>query len=360
MAITTTLLNQQANYQQDYRHGRKITLSKIQPSVANEQNTVQTSNTQKLTSISFEQLQRSNTSLSLIERQLSEPIQDIVYQRPLTGRVKMMKLILESTFNETISLVQTDLSNKIHPTTIEVISKDVLSLNNEFIETQVNLGRDTFRSNDRVTVEEWQAHQQELNYNMQGEFNINGKNVLLDYSFHLASNKIQYNSYETDVAALKDPLLVQFGQQGLGDISGQVDFDINQDNKTDKLPTFSGDIGYLVYDKNSNNRADNGSELFGPTTGNGFSELAQLDDNNNGFLDKEDSAYQQLYLWQPEKNTWLSLAEAEIEAISTVAIATPYTFYNENDEVQAQLRYSSFAISESGRGFGVHHVDVKV
>jgi len=360
MTITTTLLNQQANYQQDYRHGRKISLSKIQPAITDEQNTVQTNNQQKPTSVVVEQLQRSNTSLTLVEWQPTESTQDVIYQRPLTGRVKMMKLILESTFGESISLVQTDLNNKISSTTIGAISEEALSLNGKFTEIQVGLNRDTFRANDRLTVEEWQVHRQELSYNMQGEFNINGKNILLDYSFHLASNKIQYNSYEIDRAELKDPLLVQFGQQGLGEISGQVSFDINQDDKTDKLPTFSGDVGYLVYDKNSNNQADNGSELFGPATGNGFSELAQLDDNNNGFLDREDSAYQQLYLWQPEKNTWLSLAEAEIEAISTVAIATPYTFYNEKDEVQAQLRYSSFAIGESGRGFGVHHVDVKV
>jgi len=368
MTITTNVLNQQAQYQQDYHHGRKISLSKNQTPLTDEpnSNTISTNNQQRLTAVSIEQLQTFSGSLSVSEQQEINSIQEDIYDRPLTGRVKMMKLILESTFGESISLIRSDLSNKASSLDMEAIPKESSSPNSkspenqESQEIQLRFGHQIFNSNDRLTVEEWQIHKQELSYQMQGEFDINGQHLSLDYSFYIASEKIQYNSFETTAAALKDPLIVQFGDQSIGEISGQESFDINQDNNMDNLPFFSGDVGYLVYDKNANNKADNGSELFGPTSGNGFNELAQLDENNNGFLDKEDSAYQQLYLWQPDKNTWLSLADAGIEAISTQAIATPYTFYDKNDEVQAQLRNSSFAISESGRGLGVHQVDVRI
>ena len=368
MTITTNMLNQQAQYQQDYHHGRKISLSKNQAPLSREPatNTLQPNNQQRITTVTIEQLQTHSGSFSVSEQQNIEAIQEDIYDRPLTGRVKMMKLILESTFGESITFVRSNLSNRASSLGIEAIPSEVSSLNGEVPvnqeqqEIQLRFGQQTFNSNDRLTVEEWQLHQQELSYNMQGEFDINGQHLSLDYSFYIASKKIQYNSFETTAAALKDPLIVQFGNQSIGEISGQESFDINQDNKMDNLPVFSGDVGYLVYDKNGNNKADNGSELFGPTSGNGFNELAQLDENNNGFLDKEDSAYQQLYIWQPDNSTWLSLADAGIEAISTQAIATPYTFYDKNDEVQAQLRNSSFAISESGRGFGVHQVDVRI
>ncbi|MFT5756766.1 MAG: hypothetical protein ACI9LM_001487 [Alteromonadaceae bacterium] len=368
MTITTNSLNQQAHYQQDYHHGRKVSLSENQAppsnasetSRANNQPDNQSDNQPRLDTLAIEMLRTFSTSRSISEQQAYDPNQEDIYDRPLTGRVKMMKLILESTFGESIALVSTNMSNKIKPVDIQDIPQDSSPANNEFPGVQIRLGQNSFMAGDRLTVEEWQIHQQELSYKMQGEFDINGKQLSLDYSFTLAREKIKYTSFETTAAALKDPLIVQFGEQSLGEISGQESFDINQDHKMDNLPVFLGDVGYLVYDKNANNKADNGSELFGPTSGNGFNELAQLDENNNGFLDKEDSAYQKLYLWQPDKNTWLSLADAGIEAINTDAIATPYTFYDKDDVVQAQLRNSSFAVSESGRGLGVHQVDVRI
>jgi hypothetical protein len=360
MTITTSILNQQAHHQQDYHHGRKVSLSKNQAPPSNASNISRTDNQPRVNIIAIEQLQTFSGSLSISEQQPEKSSEEDVYDRPLTGRVKMMKLILESTFGESITLVRADLSSEAKTLEIEEIPRDSSQENSDFSETQIRLGQDSFMSGDRLTVEQWQIHQQELSYNMHGEFEVNGKQLSLDYSFYLASEKIKYNTFETTAAALKDPLIIQFGDQSIGEISGQEKFDINQDNKIDSLPIFSGDVGYLVYDKNANSKADNGSELFGPTSGNGFHELAQLDENNNGFLDKEDSAYQQLYLWQPDKNTWLSLADAGIEAISTDVIATPYTFYDKDDEVQAQMRNSSFAISDSGRGFGVHQVDVKI
>jgi len=360
MTITTNSLNQKAQYQQDYHHGRKVSLSKNQAPLPNELNTPETENQPRINTLAIEQLQTFSGSLSISEQPLESSPEEDIYDRPLTGRIKMMKLILESTFGESITLIRADLTNKTQSLDSKEIPKETPQENNEFPELQIRLGSNIFMASDRLTVEQWQLHRQELSYDMQGEFDINGKQLSLDYSFYLASDKIKYDSFETTAAALKDPLIIQFGDQSIGEISGQEDFNINQDNNIDSLPVFSGDVGYLVYDKNANNKADNGSELFGPTSGNGFNELAQLDENNNGFLDKEDSAYKQLYLWQPDKNTWLSLADAGIEAISTDAIATPYTFYDQNDEVQAQMRNSSFAISETGRGFGVHQVDVRI
>ncbi len=360
MAITTHSLNQQAYSQQDYHHGRKVSLSKNQTPAAIDSNPPPTDSQTNLNAVTIKQLQTFTNSLSISEQRPVESTKEDIYDRPLTGRVKMMKLILESTFGESITLLRADLSNAAKSLHIDEIPNKSSLSNSVLPEITIRIDANTFMPEDRLTVEQWQIHQQEVSYNMQGEFDINGKHLSLNYSFTLASEKVKYSSFESTAAALKDPLIVQFGDRSIGEISGQEKFDINQDSEIDNLPIFSGDVGYLVYDKNNNNKADNGSELFGPTSGNGFSELSLLDENNNGFLDKEDSAYNKLYLWQPDKNTWLSLADAGIEVISTNAIATPYSFYNKDDEVQAQMRSSSIAISESGRGLGVHQVDVRI
>ncbi len=43
---------------------------------------------------------------------------------------------------------------------------------------------------------------------------------------------------------------------------------------------------YLAKDSNNNGAVDSGKELFGPTTGQGFAELAAYDEDENGLIDQ--------------------------------------------------------------------------
>lgn len=42
---------------------------------------------------------------------------------------------------------------------------------------------------------------------------------------------------------------------------------------------------------------NNGSELFGPTNGNGFQELAEYDKDGNGWIDENDEIFGSLKIW---------------------------------------------------------------
>jgi hypothetical protein len=54
------------------------------------------------------------------------------------------------------------------------------------------------------------------------------------------------------------------------------------------------------------------------------------------------------------------LKEAKIQAISLSTSTTPFDFYDQQGKIEAQLRQSSFAISDNGIGRGVHQVDVRI
>ena len=76
--------------------------------------------------------------------------------------------------------------------------------------------------------------------------------------------------------------------------------------------------GFLALDKNSDGIINDGSELFGTKTGNGFSELAEYDSDGNGWIDENDEVYDQLKVWVKDENgkdTLLSLKEANVGAI---------------------------------------------
>jgi len=343
MTITTIELSQQQSYQQASHQSQKITL--LEPASVGQHKS------------------KIEPSISSLQASTQNKIEEVTYEKPKEIKLQLMVLVLEHFLGRSLDINDLSFHNNSDNDvdSIDSIFKPFSTIDAELI----NIDGRSFEQGDMLSVEQWQSHEQHLNYQIQGQFNINDQMLSLNYNFDLTSQRTSYSRIEMTAAALKDPLLVQFGSQALGDIKSEKVFDINQDNTLDELPIFSGDIGYLVFDQNGNQQADNGSELFGPTTGQGFMELAQLDSNKNGFIDAEDQAFEQLYIWQPNEDSsqaeqWMSLKEAKIQAISLSAINTPFNFYDQSGQIQAQLRQSSFSISDEGVARGVHQVDVRI
>lgn len=355
MTISTLSLSQEQSYQQTTAQNQKVTL------VAHEKNAHPQQPSTTPSSV------LSNNLSSMQTMSVQSELEQLTYEKPKEVRLQLMVLVLERFLGRTIDIKGVNISGENQKAENGSLNENA-PIENIFsprTDELINIEGQTFQQGDRVSVEQWHTHEQNLNYQMQGIFEFDDQEVSLNYNFSLSSERQSYSKVEMSVEALKDPIIVQFGSQGLGEINGQRIFDINQDSRLDSLPVFSGDVGYLVHDTNDNMIADNGSELFGPKTGQGFTELAQLDSNKNGFIDAGDEQFEKLYLWQPsseenQEEQWLSLKEANIKAISLSKIDTPFDFYDQNGEVQARLRQSSFAISEDGAGRGVHQVDVRI
>jgi hypothetical protein len=351
MTISTVELSQQHSYQQTSNQRRKVSLIASANGAQNE---------------TVIEPPASLLSGNLITAPLIEttyPEEDLTYGRPKELRLQLMVLVLENFLGRSL-----DISDFSFAKAARYAQDDNSNLNAVTSPTnleQISIDDQSFQRGDYLSVEQWQSHEQHLNYQVKGVLNINDQVLSLNYSFSLSNTHESYSKVEMSAAALKDPIILQFGSQGLGRIEGHKSFHINQDNTVDALPLFSGDVGYLVYDKSQNNQADDGSELFGPQTGQGFLELTALDSNKNGFIDAEDEQFEQLYLWQPSEDNsqaeqWLSLKEAKIQAISLSTSTTPFDFYDQQGKIEAQLRQSSFSISDNGIGRGVHQVDVRI
>src|SRR5690606_24701452 len=99
------------------------------------------------------------------------------------------------------------------------------------------------------------------------------------------------------------------------------------DGSDDAIPLPIGGRGMLAFDRNANGRIDDGSELFGPTTGDGFAELAALDSDGNGWIDEADAHFADLRLWQPDANgagSLKTLTATGVGALSVARVATPF------------------------------------
>ncbi len=89
----------------------------------------------------------------------------------------------------------------------------------------------------------------------------------------------------------------------------------------------ASDDGILVRDINGNGSIDNGKELFGDHTllgdgtmaNNGFQALAELDDNLDGKIDANDTAFSQLKVWKDIDGDGYSSAD-ELESLSDAGV----------------------------------------
>jgi hypothetical protein len=170
-------------------------------------------------------------------------------------------------------------------------------------------------------------------------------------------------SIRTGQQPVKDPLVLDFGGADgrLSDIRFQ--FDLDGDGQNEALPMLAGGRGFLAFDRNDNGRIDDGSELFGPATGNGFAELAALDTDGNGWVDEGDADYGQLRVWLPQsegESRTMTLQEANVGALFAGSVATPFELKNGDNERLGLMRASSVYLRADGSAGSVSQLDLTV
>ena len=162
--------------------------------------------------------------------------------------------------------------------------------------------------------------------------------------------------------ALKDPLVINLGL-GPAELSGEkTAFDIDMDGETEQMSTLAGGSGFLFVDKNGNGLVDDGSELFGPSTGSGFAELASYDEDGNGWIDEGDSVYSSLGVWTQNGDAQIiqSLKDLSIGAIYASGAATPFEIKNGQNETEAAVRQTGVYLREDGTPGTTQQVDLAV
>lgn len=153
----------------------------------------------------------------------------------------------------------------------------------------------------------------------------------LSFSVGLEMTRAEHEELSVGIragdAVKKDPLVLNFDGTAAELTSTRFAFDVDADGVDDQVAFVTGGSGFLALDRNGNGRVDDGSELFGPATGNGFSELASFDEDGNGWIDEGDSVYDRLRVWTKDgsgSDSLATLLQADVGAIYLQSVGTPF------------------------------------
>ncbi|MDR1311211.1 MAG: hypothetical protein LBK01_04960 [Burkholderiaceae bacterium] len=178
----------------------------------------------------------------------------------------------------------------------------------------------------------------------------------LDFTLNISMSRRFYEESRISIhtgAAPKDPLVLNFSGTAVELAGTHFQFDLDVDGEMDHIAALKPGNGFLVFDRNQDGKANDGSELFGALTGDGFGELSALDENGNGWIDESDSAYSRLCIWEPGAGEQLkSLKTANVGAISLAHIDTPFSIKDQNNVLRGEIRSTGIFLEETG-GVGV-------
>ncbi len=192
-----------------------------------------------------------------------------------------------------------------------------------------------------------------------------GKEIKFDLNLSMSREYLE----QTDVslrlgdAKMKDPLVINFGGTAAQLTDTKFSFDLDSDGTADQISFVGAGSGFLALDLNTDGKINNGSELFGPATGNGFSELAAYDQDKNSWIDENDAVYAQLMVWTRDgsgNDTLSTLAQKKVGAIYLGNVSTPFDIKNDQNQLDGQVRSSGVYLNEDGSAGTVQQIDLAV
>lgn len=158
-----------------------------------------------------------------------------------------------------------------------------------------------------------------------------------------------------------DPLVINLDTD-LAELTDQsFYFDIDGDGETDQVSGLGSGSGYLALDKNEDGVINDGNELFGTSSGDGFRDLAEYDEDGNGWIDENDEIWGKLKIWCKDENgrdVLYGLAEKGVGAICLKNVSTDFTMKGEEGRTKGAVRSTGIFLYENGGAGTVQHVDV--
>lgn len=187
----------------------------------------------------------------------------------------------------------------------------------------------------------------------------------ISFNLNLEMSRSFQEYYEENVSYMQtsmcDPLVINLNGN-IADLSDQTFFfDLDGDGQEDEINRLAKGSGFLALDKNGDGVINDGTELFGAQSGDGFADLAAYDTDHNGFIDEGDEIWDKLKIWVMDENgnqQLYTLKEKGVGAICLQNSAANFAITDEQNQTRGMIRKTGVFLFENGNAGTVQHVDM--
>lgn len=187
----------------------------------------------------------------------------------------------------------------------------------------------------------------------------------IDFGVTLSMTRSYLEYVQADIpsigAAFIDPLVINTNAPAAMLKDQKFKFDLDCDGIEEEISELSAGSGFLALDRDSDGRINDGSELFGARTGDGFSELAKFDNDGNGWIDENDPVFSRLKVWYRDlsgKDVLMDLKAADVGAIFLGSTETEFGLKSASGADSGRIRSTGVFLKESGGVGTLQHVDL--
>ena len=190
-----------------------------------------------------------------------------------------------------------------------------------------------------------------------------GREISFNVELTMSRSFTEYSSQYIDFGApkLMDPLVINLDLPAADVTDQKFYFDLDADGHDEQISQLAAGSGYLALDKNGDGTINDGTELFGTTSGNGFADLAAYDNDGNGWIDEADEIFDKLLIWRKDasgRDELVGLGKAGVGAIYLGSSDTQFSLTNQRNETNAVIRQSGVFLYENGNVGSIQQLDL--
>ena len=186
----------------------------------------------------------------------------------------------------------------------------------------------------------------------------------IKFNVNLSMSREFYSEQNINIKAgdaLKDPLVVNFSGAAAEVSQRDFHFDIDADGHADQIGFVGPGSGFLALDKNDDGQINDGTELFGALSGDGFADLSEYDSDGNNWIDEKDDIYESLRIWSRDQlgaEQLIGLGQAGVGALYLGHIETMFSVKDSDNSMLGQVKETGLAVMESGQVVTMQQLDL--
>lgn len=193
-----------------------------------------------------------------------------------------------------------------------------------------------------------------------------GRELSFNLEFGMSRRFEEYyeENVVTSIKSFKDPLVINLNTN-IAQVSDQkFFFDLDCDGEEEEISSLQAGSGFLALDLNGDGQINDGSELFGTKSGDGFKDLSKYDLDGNGWIDEADSIWEKLLIWTKDENgedKMYHLSDLGVGAIGLSRVGTQFSLNaKETNETNAMIRKTGIFLYENGTVSTLQQLDMAV